>query len=522
MQNVQNVLPVGSIVRDRYTVEALLGRGGFSAVYRVRDLRVKGNVYALKEVVEPSKQDQDRFQFEGEVLKRLDHPALSRVYRVFEDEKSNRAYMLMDYIEGSNLEMLRQQQPGKRFSLSQVMAIMAPIVSAVGYLHKQRPPIIHRDIKPANIIVPPSGQGAVLVDFGIAKEYEQDSTTTAVRHCSPGYGAPEQYARGTNTRTDIYGLAATFYTLLTGLVPTDALYRMTRLGSRGTDPLEPVDLLAPNVPVHVADAIHRAMSINSNERFPTVEDFWQALNAQPIIEQALPAPVVASSGQALGSPTVAFHKQPLISLNRSRSRSLLGLLFIVLVLLAFVSGLVFGTGLWPSISHRSQPTPPVISRPVHAPTVTPTTKPTPPPTPVPTATPTPRPTATARPMPASYPVLASGYDGTIHNTTAAVNSTMSLTHIRQQGANISGYFSVGSELQGNGNFAGTVTATSNIQFLVQAFANHLPLFFQGQVHADGSMSGQYCSYRLNTQQCDYNAGGYGTWSVSPPALSGSS
>ncbi len=516
MQNVQNVLPIGSVVRDRYIVEALLGKGGFSAVYRVRDLRVKGNMFALKEVIEPSKQERDRFQFEGEVLKRLDHPALPRVYRVFEDEKNDRAYMLMDYIEGPNLEMLRQQQPGKRFSLSQVMTIMGPIVSAVGYLHKQRPPIIHRDIKPANIIVPPSGQGAVLVDFGIAKEYEQDSTTTAVRHCSPGYGAPEQYARGTNTRTDIYGLAATFYTLLTGLVPADALYRMTQLGNRGTDPLEPVNLLVSTVPAHVADAIQRAMSINSNERFPTVEDFWQALHAQPIIEQAVPMAVAAPNGQALASPTIAFYKRPLTAPNRSRSRNLLALLFVVLVLLAFVVGLVFGTGLWPSISHLGQPTPPAISRPVHAATVTPTAKSTPTPTPTPTATPKPRPTATPTPKPPSYPVLVSlGYDGTIHNTPAAINSTMSLTQIQQHGTNISGYFSVGPELQGNGGFTGTVAPNSTIQFLVQSFANHLPLFFQGQVHADGSMSGQYCSYRLDTQHCDYNAGGYGTWSATP-------
>src|SRR5947209_13301548 len=278
-------------------------------------------MFALKEVIEPSKQEQDRFQFEGEVLKRLDHPALPRVYRVFEDEKNDRAYMLMDYIEGPNLEMLRQQQPGKRFSLSQVMTIMGPIVSAVDYLHKQRPPIIHRDIKPANIIVPPSGQGAVLVDFGIAKEYDEDSTTTAIRHCSPGYGAPEQYARGTNTRTDIYGLAATFYAILTGNVPTDALYRMTQLGSKGEDPLEPIHTLVPTIPIAVSEIIQRAMSINSNDRFASVDEFWQALNAASAKEVVpLAAPVVSYARQSAmpvtpvpaneNAPTAIIHRQP--------------------------------------------------------------------------------------------------------------------------------------------------------------------------------------------------------------------
>src|SRR5258705_13633194 len=119
------------------------------------------------------------------------------------------------------------------------------------------PAIIHRHIKPANIIVSPEGPS--LVDFGIAKIYDTDSTTTAIRRCSPGYGAPEQYARGTNQRTDIYGLGATLYALITGQIPVDALYRMTQLGSGHTDPLlkEPVS----QVPQPLTDAIYRAMAI---------------------------------------------------------------------------------------------------------------------------------------------------------------------------------------------------------------------------------------------------------------------
>src|SRR5205823_3120379 len=168
---------------------------------------------------------------------------------------NNRAYMLMDYIEGPNLETLRQQQAEKRFPLPRVMSILAPVIDALAYLHHQNPPIIHRDVKPANIIVPTDVDHTVLVDFGIAKEYDPDSTTTAVRRCSPGYGAPEQYSRGTNTRTDIYGLGATFYCLLTGFVPEDAFYRMTQLGSKGTDPLEPLQELVPEIPQAVSDTI---------------------------------------------------------------------------------------------------------------------------------------------------------------------------------------------------------------------------------------------------------------------------
>src|SRR2546421_4740751 len=263
-------------------VEDLLGKGGFGAVYLVRDQRVHHNLFALKEVADPNKRERARFVFEADVLKRLDIPALPRFYYVFEDHKNDRAYMLMDYNEGPNLEKLRKQQPDKRFSVQQVLTIMGPIMNAVGYMHQQHPPIIHRDIKPANIIVPTSGIGSVLVDFGIAKEYDPDSTTTAVRHASPGYGAPEQYGIGTNTRTDIYGLGATIYTLLTGVVPADSFYRTTNLGSGRNDLLESISKFVPDVPQHIADAIYRAMALDVNDRFPTVQDFWQELNAHAV------------------------------------------------------------------------------------------------------------------------------------------------------------------------------------------------------------------------------------------------
>ena len=73
MQSVQTILPNGSIVQERYVVEELLGKGGFGAVYLVRDQRVRGNKFALKEVIDPNKKERAHFTFEGEILKRLDH-----------------------------------------------------------------------------------------------------------------------------------------------------------------------------------------------------------------------------------------------------------------------------------------------------------------------------------------------------------------------------------------------------------------------------------------------------------------
>src|SRR5713101_582966 len=289
MQQEQILFPKGATVRDphgdRYVVEGLLGRGASGAVYLVSDKRVKQNVFALKEVINPNKRDRDRFTFEGEILKRLHHRALPRVYHSFEHDNLKRVYILMDYIKGRNLEDLREEQPEKCFSLPLVLALVSPIVDALIYLHSQDPPIIHRDIKPANIVVPIGADEAMLVDFGSAKEYAPDGLTTVLSHRSPGYAAPEQYVGGTNTRTDIYGLGATLYLLLTGTVPTDALSRVVRGRSTGADPLKPANLLRREVPAAVAEALQRAMSLSSADRFETVEEFWQVLQAHTTDKQ---------------------------------------------------------------------------------------------------------------------------------------------------------------------------------------------------------------------------------------------
>src|SRR6266700_936397 len=339
MQQVTGILSSGIIVQDRYAVEELLGRGGFGAVYRVRDQEVSGQLFALKEIADPSRQGRNRLIHEWKLLQQLHHPALPRVYRVFDSEQGDLAY-----------------------------------------LHHQQPPILHRDIKPANIILTTTGDKAVLVDFGIAKEYDPDDTTTTLRHCSPGYGAPEQYSTGTDTRTDIYGLGATLYALITGLVPADALHRMTRLGNTGMDPLEPVNKIVPAVPTFVAEAIHRALSLRSGDRFSTVEQFWEALL---VSQTRQPSPVLLSSQSMFADPSAATMQvrrgsPAAFSQKRPRSFRSRSLGVLLLVLLALVIGVGLGMGFWSAVAGHPGPASPVT--PQH-------TAPAAPATPDPTSTP---------------------------------------------------------------------------------------------------------------------------------------
>lgn len=553
MQQLQTSLPVGSILRERYLIEGLLGKGGYGSVYLVRDLRVKQNLYALKENHSPEKMDRQRFFFEGELLTRLDHRSLPRVYRVFKDDTHQRSFMLMDYIEGSNLESLRQRQSGNRLRLSQVLAIMAPIIEAVSYLHNQPSPILHRDIKPSNIIVPHSGDEAVLVDFGIAKEYEPDGTTTAFRTGSPGYAAPEQYSRGTSTRSDIYGLGATFYTLLTGALPADALYRMTTTGSGQPDPLEPPNKLNPAIPSSIAQAIQKAMSLNARERFATVEQFWQAFaahdgwqplrtsdGAQPLSQASTPVKVKVAVADTPPPFTVTPHDEP--KSRRFKRIFLLLPLLLLLISSGTLLGLFFYSASHPgahgidshltSVATTSGSTPISLPtakptthqpRPVPTPThparpvATPTSPPVTPTTPVPTMQPTPRPTPTPSPPPVPVPDITGTYNGNIHDATANIVTGMALTiHQKQNQGSINGYFTVNTPLVGSGNFNGTVNNKNYVQFTVKSYKGNAPLYFWGWVQSDGSIMGDYCS--INAQnQCDSKTGASGTWDVAQVA-----
>ncbi len=533
MQELQMILPIGTVVGNRYIVEELLGKGGFGAVYLVRDQRVKGNLFALKEVVDSDKKERLRFAFEGDVLKRLDHAALPRVYRAFNDDKSNRAYMLMDYIAGPNLEMLRLQQPDHRFSLPQALRMMAPIFDAVAFLHEQTPPIIHRDIKPANIIVPTGDDSTVLVDFGIAKEYNPDSTTTAIRRCSPGYGAPEQYALGTNTRTDIYGLGATLYALLTGLVPEDAFYRMTQMSNSNVDPLEPVKHFMPAIPLVVSQAIERAMAVNSNERYATVQEFWQALNTFQQ-DRETPAPVAplvpVTPFPPIHEPAanprvniVPLHEVPTAhvrgEMTPKRRRALLFMLLAVGLLLLTVIGTAAGFLL--SSSGRDQTagiTTPVSTHHAGVPT-TPAAKPTAKPTSAPTTTPTPTPLPTSPPSPV-YPQVGGTHYGTVKNDNNGFTANMTVA-LRQSQATLNGNVTINAPLAGSGPItSGYVRTNGYIQFIVKP--NGLaPLFFNGTVYSNGTMGGNYCSLNASGS-CDPNAGGQGVWNTGASSGGGSS
>ena len=120
-----------------------------------------------------------------------------------------------------------------------------------------------------------------------------------------------------------------------------------------------------------------------------------------------------------------------------------------------------------------------------------------------------------RPSLTSYPLVVVSYSGDISDqyTNPSTNSNMTLSSIQQHGSVISGYFSVGAGLIGNGNFNGHVTADNKIQFLVPGDGSIAPLFFNGSILKNGALSGSYCSQKNG--QCNQGSGGFGSWNISP-------
>jgi serine/threonine protein kinase len=509
-------LPKGAVVQgqngERYMIEGLLGQGGVSAVYLVRNRRNKTQLLALKELINPDAWERGHLAFEAELLMRLEHTSLPHIYRVFENVKLQRVYMVMDYIEGKNLEVLREEQPDKRFSLPLTLALMTPIVHAISYLHAQKPPVIHRDIKPANIIVPVGAGETVLVDFGIAKEYVEEKTTNVFRFGTPGYAAPEQYGQGTNLRTDIYALAATCYTLLTGYVPVDALTRSVELSHK--DPLIPIHQICPHISIAVSTVIERAMKLRSEERYATVSEFWDALylaSQQPVFSTSYevaskvvyPRMTTAPERKKLtGGNIIRKQAERHISLAQGRAMLFRSRVFLLVALL--IVGISFGSLLvaqfWQhgstnvsTVPARKQEVRQQQAAEIHVSGC-----------PLPSFTP-------VAPVTPLYIQTVPAYVGKISDNVASVSTenhgtAMCLTDVRQKGDQISGRFSGLSFIS---TFGGTVTQ-DQVHFTV-AIGSDRTYDFQGGIRSVGDMAGQYHIFDSTGQ----DLGEGGVWEVVP-------
>jgi len=262
-------LTAGQILKNRYEISQLLGQGGFGAVYQAHD-QILDITVAIKINTDLSPNATKQFEQEAKMLARLRHANLPRVSDYFTVAGEGH-YLVMDFIAGQNLAQFITQH-GLPTEV-QAIRVIKQVCNALEYLHEQTPPIIHRDIKPANILITPQGQ-AILVDFGIAKFYHTyKSTSTGARGLTPGYAPPEQYSNGrTDTRSDIYALGATIYTLTTGKIPPEAITRIVH-----NTPIPSPRQFNAGLSQRFEELILKAMAITVSDRFQTASLLQHAL-----------------------------------------------------------------------------------------------------------------------------------------------------------------------------------------------------------------------------------------------------
>ena len=290
-------LPEGAMLMDgKYRIVKKLGQGGFGITYLAEHVELEKRV-AIKEfffgqycerdadtshVTVPTAGNRElvekfrrKFVKEAKLIaSKLSHQSIVRVSDVFSENGTS--YYVMDYIDGRSLSEIVAERG--RMGETEAIGIIDSVGKALEFIHSQK--INHLDIKPGNIMVERNSGNVVLIDFGVAKQYDAETgeatTTTPVAH-SRGYAPPEQYKPGGvgsfTPESDIYALGATLYKMVTGTTPPDAMDVVTQGG---------IPPLPSNISAPVRRAITAAMQTAKSARPHTVAEFLGILHGKTV------------------------------------------------------------------------------------------------------------------------------------------------------------------------------------------------------------------------------------------------
>lgn len=285
-----NALPAPSILHGRYYIGLPLGIGGFGITYIAYDMKI-GGICAIKEYMPDTvsyriKQEASamigstkaeifeyglsRFMEEAEILKQFS--SSKNVINVFDSFYENgTAYYVMEYINGHDLthEIERFKSPG---NFSSCLSVFMQVLDGLEEIHSRG--LIHRDISPDNLYIT-ANEIVKVLDFGAARyAVSQESRDLSVI-IKAGYAPLEQYQRNNvqGPWTDIYALCATFYLLLSGVMPVECIERIEN------DSLIPLIAQNQYVPAYFSDMISKGLSLKKEERFASVQEIRNIISS---------------------------------------------------------------------------------------------------------------------------------------------------------------------------------------------------------------------------------------------------
>ena len=231
----------GDLLQERYRIVRHIKKGGMGAVYEARDTKLADSPCAVKEILETARLGQDsqyieaRFFQEMKALAALDHACIPKVRDYLTVDSV--VYIVMDLIQGQSLEEEIEQSmglTGQPLPPDKCVEDILALLETVDYLHQQDPPILHRDIKPANVLRETRSGRIKLVDFGLARQLDENSRHTLVG--TLGYCAPEQMMGKASLQSDLYSVGVTLHHLLTGRRPETISFDPLHLDLEGLRP----------------------------------------------------------------------------------------------------------------------------------------------------------------------------------------------------------------------------------------------------------------------------------------------
>ena len=315
---------VGMMLSGRYRLDARIGSGGMSTVYRAFDQTLERQV-AIKLLHRQIADDPDqleRFRREARAVAQLSHPHIVTVIDAGEEE--GRPYIVFEYVQGETLkELIKREGP---LDVDESAAYAIEIARALGYAHSRN--IVHRDVKPQNVLIDEEGS-AKITDFGIARTLDEEGLTADGRVLgTTDYVAPEQaLGHQVTGQSDLYSLGIVLFEMLTGDVPFRGENQVAVAMKHVRDPLPDVQELRPEVSATLAAVVDRATAKDLARRYESDDALVDDLEEALAIETARTGTIHGEATSVLR--TLPQSKQRRVPLRLRHPLWILALLLIV-------------------------------------------------------------------------------------------------------------------------------------------------------------------------------------------------